>query len=149
MILHTAAYPRAGGLGWDVFPQFRAAVLDRYGDAAVANGVIYLFAEPAVLEQRKDSDNTRVRGAFASNLLLYPFQRPFYEELAQALPRQVLCLNARTTPARLAEAAAAFIKENADVPPLRLDRLLEKADLYFSRFPLSADSGTAAENRIQ
>ena len=145
VIAHTAVYPRAHGLEWEVLPRFCARVLAESGDAPLANGVVYLYAEEPVLRRRRDGDTARVRGAFDSNLLLVPRQRAFYRQLARAFPQQVLCLQAEADPDALARTVADFIPAAAGAPPLSLRALLDQAQVHFA----GPDAGARAQNVIQ
>lgn len=145
VIAHTAVYPRAHGLEWEVLPRFCARVLAESGDAPLANGVVYLYAEEPVLRRRRDGDTARVRGAFDSNLLLVPRQRAFYRQLARAFPRQVLCLQAEADPDALARTVMDFVTAAAGAPPLSLCALLDQAQAHFA----GPDAGAGAQNVIQ
>lgn len=128
VILHTAAYPCANGLSWNMFPEFQQAVMSRWPNRLLANLIFFLSASPETLRRRMEQDTGRRRGAFASNLKLVPFQNRFYASLSSAFPEQVVFLDTEAlTQEELARLVLERIHRAQGLDGIRLYEVLEAA----------------------
>lgn len=131
VIIHTAIYPIANKLPWNIFLPFKNRIMNCYPNLDLANIVLYLYASEETIRQRKSNDSLRVRNAFESNILLYPLQKKFYFMLNSTYPNQVICFDAELNFSSLIKDVTKIIQRNTDTAPLKLYDLLNITDTFF------------------
>lgn len=93
-LLHTRYYSSFRKNDWNIMKPFSDIVLEKYADARISDGIIFLETHEHTLRMRKQGDPGTSRTNHDENMELYVKKKKFYHELARKYPEYVYIIDA-------------------------------------------------------